>query len=305
MPEKIFTVVGLGEVLWDIFPQGKQLGGAPANFAYITHMLGNRGIIASRLGNDTLGEEARNKLDSLGIETAFLQSDSARATGTVKVQVDSAGQPQYEITRDVAWDFLEWTPEWRTLAAQADAVCFGSLAQRSPGSRAAIQTFVRSVKPEALRIFDVNLRQSFYSAEILRESVQLADVVKVNHEELPCILRLFGIDPPEELAEAARTFRELYGNRLVCVTRGEKGSLIVTEDELSEHHGFTIRVADTVGAGDAFTAGLVYHMLLGSSLEVMNDAANRLGAWVASQAGATPAPDAAQLQLLRASASGD
>lgn len=302
MPEKVFTIVGLGEVLWDLFPQGKQLGGAPANFAYITHMLGNRGVIASRLGEDELGREARNRLDGLGIETSFLSSDAAHPTGTVEVQVDARGQPSYRMKPEVAWDFLEWTPEWRKLAEEADAVCFGSLAQRSAHSRETIHRFLNSVPPGALRVFDVNLRQSFYSAELLRDSIRLAHVVKLNHEELPRILRLFGMEPGEDLARAARTLRELYGNRLVCVTRGENGSLIVTEGGQHEHPGFPIRVADTVGAGDAFTAGLVYHLLAGSSLEVTSDAANRLGAWVASQAGATPAPDAAQLALLRASA---
>ena len=304
MPDDQRIIVGLGEVLWDVFPDGKQLGGAPANFAYISHMLGNRGTIASRLGADALGQEARDRLDGLGIETGFLQSDPSHPTGTVRVQIDSAGQPHYQITENVAWDVLEWTQEWASLASRADAVCFGSLAQRSPTSRETIGKFVTSVRPGCLRVLDVNLRQSYYSAETVRNSLQIADVVKVNHEELPTVLAMFG-DVPKDLRDAAQRLRSIYGNKLVCITRGDKGSLLVAESEYNEHAGFKVTVADTVGSGDAFTAALVYHMLLGSSLAAMNDAANRLGAWVASQVGATPAPDAAMLQLLRASASGN
>lgn len=298
------TIVGIGEVLWDIFPEGKQLGGAPANFAYITHMLGNRGIIVSRLGNDELGNETRERLDRLGIETAFLQTDLAHPTGTVHVQVDSAGQACYEITKGVAWDFLEWTPDWAELAQQAEAVCFGSLAQRSPQSRETIRKFVTSVRPGCVRVLDVNLRQSFFSRETLSDALQIADIVKLNHEELPRVLGMFG-HAPANTGDAAEELRRVHKNKMVCITRGAKGSVLVTETERHEHPGFSVKVADTVGSGDAFTAGLVYHYLRGSSLNVMNDAANRLGAWLASQVGATPAPDAAMLQLLRAGASGD
>jgi fructokinase len=176
MPDKKYCILGLGEILWDLLPHGKQLGGAPSNFAYCSNLLGDRGVAASRLGNDELGKEAAQKLAGLGVETSFLQADSAHPTGTVNVSVDSKGEPAFEITPSVAWDFLEWEASWQSLAQEADAVCFGTLAQRAPGSRETIRKFLRSVRPGAVRIFDVNLRQSFYSAEILAQSLQLAEI---------------------------------------------------------------------------------------------------------------------------------
>jgi fructokinase len=299
MKRPAFNIVGLGELLWDMFPEGKQLGGAPANFAYITNLLGDCGIVASRTGKDALGEEACLQLGKLGLQTTFVQSDERHPTGTVQVQVDSHGQPSFVITEGVAWDFMAWTPEWKALAEKADAVCFGSLAQRSADSRATIHKFLAAAKPKATLVFDVNLRQHFFSGEVLKDSIRLADIIKVNHEELPRVAQLLGAPPSEEIVSAQWLRRE-YGLKLVCVTRGAKGSLLVSEHYLHEHPGFRTTVADTVGAGDAFTAGLIHHFLRGAPLPVMNEAANRLGAWVASQRGATPAPEKAQLKHVRA-----
>jgi fructokinase len=287
------TIVGLGEILWDLFPAGRQMGGAPANFAYITSLLGNRGIAASRLGNDDLGGEATDRLNRLGLETSFLQRDSQHQTGTVRVTVDKNGQPSFEISQPVAWDFLQWTPEWQELAAQADAVCFGSLAQRSAQSRTTIHNFVQSTRPGCLRVFDVNLRQNFYDKTVLDQSMKMASIVKLNHEELPKIMRLLADERSREYSSeesAARRLIDLYRVQLVCVTRGDHGSLLVTANDCHAHSGFRVKVADTVGAGDAFTASLVHEFLRGASLAEMNDAANHVGAWVASQNGATPAP---------------
>jgi fructokinase len=293
-----FTVVGLGELLWDMFPHGKQLGGAPANFAYMTALLGDRGIVASRVGQDRLGQEAIWQLKSSGLDTSQIQSDPAHATGTVQVQVDSKGQPEYRITEDVAWDHLAWTPEWEALAKSTDAVCFGSLAQRSEVSRSTIRRFLQSVRADAARVFDVNLRQAFYSGEVLRVALLHANMMKVNHEELPRIVELFGENFGGE-RDAACWLAEEFGVKLVCVTRGHRGSLLVCGDETDEHPGFTIKVADTVGAGDAFTAALVHHWLRKAPLPAINLAANRLGAWVASQEGAMPTADKAVLSAVR------
>lgn len=287
------TIVGLGEILWDLFPAGPQLGGAPANFAYITSLLGNRGIAASRLGHDDLGREAAVRLKELGLDTKFLQEDRQHPTGTVRVEVDPKGQPCFEISQSVAWDFLEWTPQWQELAAQADAVCFGSLAQRSPQSRATVRDFLRATQPQCLRVFDVNLRQNFFDAAVLDASMRMASIVKLNHEELPKIMRL--LENSEKFSGAqseessARHLLNLYQLRLVCVTRGNEGSLLITSTDRSVHTGFRVKVADTVGAGDAFTASLVCQYLRGATLAQTNDAANRVGAWVASQNGAMPA----------------
>ena len=281
--------MGLGELLWDLLPTGKQLGGAPANFAYITSLLGDEGIPISRLGQDALGEEAMLRLRELGLPTAFIQEDPDYLTGTVQVDVDATGQPRFEISESVAWDFLEWTPQWQRLAQQADAVCFGSLAQRSEQSRSTIRKFVLASQPNSVRIFDVNLRQNFYTAHIIAESMKLATVVKVNHEELPKIMHLFELEHRSE-EDSARRLLSLHDLKLFCVTRGDNGSLLVSHDQCSEHPGFEVKVADTVGAGDAFTAALVHGFLRGTPLAQINEHANRVGAWVASQSGATPAP---------------
>jgi fructokinase len=279
-------IVGLGELLWDLLPVGAQLGGAPANFAYISSLLGDKGIPASRLGKDSLGADAIRRLAELGLSTEFIQKDADHPTGTVNVEVDRAGQPRFEVAESAAWDFLEWTPQWQNLAQQADAVCFGSLAQRSERSRATIHRFLLALRRSTVRVFDVNLRQKFYSKEVLAESVKLATIVKLNHEELPKVMSLLDLETRGEEASA----RQLLSHevKLVCVTRGSGGSLLVSADERSEHPGFKVKVADTVGAGDAFTAALVHGYLRGTSLAQINETANRVGAWVASQSGATP-----------------
>ncbi len=294
-----FTIIGLGELLWDLFPEGKQLGGAPANFAYMTSLLGDVGIVASRVGSDDLGGTARQRLESLRLATSYVQSDSIHPTGTVKVEVDPTGQPTFQIAQSVAWDFFEWSPEWRALAERADAVCFGSLAQRSPESRQTIRSFLTGVRPGTTRVFDVNLRQSFYSAQVLEESARLADIIKLNHDELPVVAKLLGLPFIYDEMRAAQWLRAQYRSKLVCITRGAKGSLVVGEEESSEHPGYRVHVADTVGAGDAFTAALVYHYLRRASVSTLNEAANRMGAWVASEAGATPAPDEFHLEKVR------
>src|SRR5258708_7944208 len=167
MADRKHTVVGLGELLWDLLPSGKQLGGAPANFAYITNLLGDHGIPASRIGCDSMGDEALQKLTQLGLSASFVQRDSVHHTGTVNVKINNTGQPLFEILQPVAWDFLEWSQEWKQLAREADAVCFGSLAQRSAISQSTIASFLNATRREAMRIFDVNLRQNFYSRQVL------------------------------------------------------------------------------------------------------------------------------------------
>ena len=288
-------VVGLGEVLWDILPERTCLGGAPANFAYIATLLGDQGIVASRVGVDARGVEALRCLKELGLVISDVQTDREHPTGTVKVQLNEEGQARFEIAQEVAWDFLEWTPNWRQLAGDADAVCFGSLAQRSEKSRATIRSFLSAMEPRAVKVFDVNLRQSYYSQEILAESMRAADIVKLNDEELPKVMRMSDFSHEDERSSAGRLI-EAYELKLVCVTRGGCGSLLVSGKETNEHPGFRVKVADTVGSGDAFTAGLVHEYLRGSPLEKMNDVANRVGAWVASEVGAMPIPKRGALE---------
>jgi fructokinase len=302
MSDGNFTIIGLGELLWDLFPSGKQLGGAPANFAYIASLLGDHGIVASRIGDDTLGEEAKQRFQQLRLPTDFLQSDPSHPTGTVKVLVDSQGQPRYEISADSAWDSLQMTSQWRSLAAQATAICFGSLAQRSPIAGRTIHEFLGAARPTTTRIFDVNLRQPFYSREVLAESIRRASIIKLNQEELPIVLQL--LDSPTPLSPgkenlAAEWLLHLSGAQLICITRGAKGSLLVSREGFHEHPGFSVNTVDTVGAGDAFTAALVHHFLRGAPLSAMNEAANRMGSWLAARPGATPEADPVVLEQVR------
>lgn len=293
-------VVGLGEVLWDLLPERTCLGGAPANFAYITTLMGDQGIVASRVGEDSQGLDALRRMEELGLDIDHVQTDRQRPTGTVRVELDGRGGPRFDIAHPVAWDALEWTPDWQELAENADAVCFGSLAQRSEASRETIRHFLRATLPGTLKVFDVNLRQSYYSQEVLAESMRLADIVKVNDEELPKIMSL-GKFPHKDEVSSARRLIGAYDLKLVCITRGGRGSLLVSDTSVqgrdaSEHPGFRVRVADTVGSGDAFTAGLVHEYLHGASLDLMNEVANLVGAWVASEVGAMPAPKRGALE---------
>jgi len=291
-------VVGLGELLWDLLPGGKQLGGAPSNFAYISSLFGNHAVVASRVGNDDLGHEALDRVKSLGLDTAYLQLDDAHPTGTVDVTVDGQGYPEFRIVRDVAWDHIEWNDALRQLAAKADVVCFGSLAQRQEPSRSTIHHFLRATREKCLRIFDVNLRQAFYDAVTLKTGFALATVVKVNNDELPVVMQACGLTTSNDEPVDTELLMQHFGMDLVCVTRGNRGSLLMKKDRHSEHSGFRVQVADTVGAGDAFTAALAQHYRLGHSLDVINAAANRVGAWVASQPGATPSASPEELARL-------
>lgn len=288
-------VVGLGEVLWDLLPGRACLGGAPANFAYITTLMGDQGIVASRVGEDSLGLDALRRMEELGLDIEQVQTDRDHPTGTVNVEIDGNGQAKFEIAQPVAWDFLQLTSDWKQLAATVDAVCFGSLAQRSETSRTAIRSFLASTSASTLKVFDVNLRQTYYSAEVLSESMRLADIVKLNDDELPRIMSLLRISHKDEISSGKKLMKE-YDLQIVCVTRGGRGSLLVSEKGISEHPGFRVRVADTVGSGDAFTAGLVHEYLHGASLDLMNEVANLVGAWVASEVGAMPAPKRGALE---------
>jgi len=288
-------MIGLGEVLWDLLPSGKVLGGAPANFAHMTNLLGDQGILASRVGDDDLGSEACRAMQELGLSTAYVQCDHQHGTGSAGVFIDSAGQPTFTIKESIAWDFLEWTTSWKDLSARADVVCFGSLAQRSLISATTIEHFLQNAPKKALRIFDVNLRQSFYSTDVLHKSFQYADIVKLNDQELHHVSSVLGLDGGDEPTLARKLLSEC-GLRLVCVTRGARGSLLVSEDRTVEHEGLSVTVADAVGAGDAFAACLAHQYVRGKSLEEISESANRFASWVATQVGATPMIHRSRLQ---------
>jgi fructokinase len=298
-------ILGIGELLWDIVPDGMRLGGAPANFAVMAARLGNHAAILSRIGRDDLGRQAIDRLntiiDPMPVETGFLQVDQLHETGRVTVSF-ADGEPHYTIHEPAAWDFLELSDAWVQLAARADAICFGSLAQRNQQARQTIQTLAAEASSTCIRVFDVNLRAPFYSAEILEESLELATVVKMNDAEAPLVLDLLDLTieeapgPGEALsttvylrAAAERLLAEFPSLQMVAATRGSRGSLLVTRDEWNEHPGFPVKVADGIGAGDAFTAAMTHYMLRGADLATLNEAGNRWGGWMASQSGAMPA----------------
>lgn len=291
-------ILGVGELLWDLLPEGPRLGGAPANFSVMAGRLGNHACILSRIGRDPLGQQALDILRPLPVEISAIQMDPRAETGRVTVALNN-GQPSYTIHEPAAWDFLDAGEEWILLAARSSAICFGSLAQRNPVSRAAIQRLVQATGVGCVRVFDVNLRAPFYSAEILTESVALATVVKMNDAEVPLVLNLLGLanaplpgesewDKTRLRHGAEKLLAEFPRLDLVVITCGGSGSLLVRRDEWHSHPGIKVKIADTIGAGDAFTAAITHYLLRGSSLERLNEAGNQWGAFIASQIGAMP-----------------
>ena len=285
------VIVGIGEILWDRFPDHKTLGGATTNFAYHASLLGNRGIAVSRLGSDKLGREARSAVADLGLDNGYLQVDKMHSTGTVEVSVDEKGVPDYTIRENVAWDFIEWNEELAELAENTDAVCYGSLAQRSKVSRETILRFLKSVDKGTLRVFDINLRQEFFSKEVVENSLEFANVLKLNSDEVVTVVDLLRLRQDIPLEDKCRLILGNYGLDMVCVTLGSAGSVLVSKKETVRSGGYRVKVEDTVGAGDAFTAALTHHLLKGTSLDKANELSNRYGAWVASKKGGTPKPD--------------
>ena len=282
-----FKVVGIGEVLWDMLPAGKQLGGAPANFVYHAQALGAQGTIISRVGNDPLGKELLERLQQIGLSTDCIQLDPTAPTGTVGVEVASDGQPQFTIHENVAWDNLAAEDSARRAIVDSHAICFGTLAQRSETSRNAIFTLLKLVPELSLRVFDINLRQNFYTSENIERSLRNADILKINDQELPLLAKMLNItgDTRAQITEISSRF-ELH---TVACTRGAHGSLLFSNGNWSDHPGIPTQVVDTIGAGDAFTAAMVIGLLSQLDLQEINETANQVAAFVASQAGATPA----------------
>lgn len=301
------NILGIGELLWDMLPAGPQLGGAPANYTVMSGRLGNHASVISRIGRDPLGDRALDVLKPFPVDCGLLQFDSEHATGSVTVELKD-GQPSYIIHQPVAWDFFELTEEWLAAAAKADAVCFGSLGQRSEQSRATVHAMVKATGPACQRIFDVNLRAPFYSAEIVRSSLELATVMKMNDQEVPLVLNLLGLlgmKPANSLREGAERILEVFGSlQLVAITCGGEGSLLVGRSEWNRHPGIATKVADTIGAGDAFTAAMTHYLLRGAPLSVLNEAGNRWGSYIAARSGAMPEISAEDIRRIAADIEG-
>lgn len=278
-------VVGIGELLWDMLPTGKKAGGAPINFVYHASRLGAEGYAVSAIGDDSLGKEIIEELDKYHIQ--HLIEKVPYPTGTVKVELTEEGIPSYTISERVAWDHIIATSNAIDLAEQADAICFGTLAQRSAQSRETIQAISSFAPEDAYRLFDINLRQHYYSKELIEESFYLANVLKANEEEFVVLKELFGLTGSEE--ETARWFIEKYNLRMLVLTAGASHSTIYTREEISTLPTPKVQVADTVGAGDAFDAALIIALLKGKSLVEAHHEAVKCAAFVCSKVGAWPA----------------
>ena len=278
-------VIGIGEALWDMLPEGKKLGGAPANFAFHAGQFGLESMAVSAIGLDPLGEEIAKELEEHGLPFHLDRIDYP--TGTVQVTLDSNGIPRYEIKEDVAWDNIPYTKELADLAGRAQAVCFGSLAQRNPVSRETIGWFLDAVPEDCLKVFDINLRQSFYSKEIIEDSLRRCDILKINDEELEIVKEMFGLEdlPTEGLC---RSIIDEYGLKMLILTCGVNGSHVFSGDVSSFIETPKVKVADTVGAGDSFTGAFVASILKGKTVREAHEAAVNVSAFVCTQSGAMP-----------------
>jgi len=281
------VVVGIGELLWDLLPGGRQIGGAPANFAYHAHALGAQGVLVSAVGEDPDGRELLMRLKPKGLDLDLVSIQPGRPTGTVTVEVSGNGIPVYTIHEEVAWDHIPWSGVMESRAHGADAVCFGTLAQRSPVSRSTIQRFLRATRPSCLRVLDVNLRQSYYDPSTIQESLALSNVLKLNDEELPVVADVLGLTGSQ--GEILKTLCGRFHLLALALTRGEKGSLLVTPSETVDHPGVRVeRIADTVGAGDSYAAALVMGLLRNDPPARICEQAARTAAFVCAHQGAMP-----------------
>lgn len=289
-------VIGLGEALFDCLPTGRKLGGAPANFAYHVSQFGFDSCAISAIGNDELGQEIIDTFDKVGLHYCLPKVDFP--TGTVQVTLNEQGIPQYEIKLGVAWDNIPLTPELTNLAQHAQAVCFGSLAQRSEVSRATIQHFLESTPKDTLKVFDINLRQRWYNREVIETSLQHCNILKINDEELDIVAPMLlsvTTDPAaliaadkEKAVRVCRALIELYELKMLILTCGTNGSYVITKDKCSFIDTPKVEVADTVGAGDSFTATFIAKILAGASIEQAHEMAVKVSAYVCTQSGAMP-----------------
>ncbi len=289
------TVVGLGEILWDVFPERKVLGGAPANFAYHASQFGFNGYAVSAIGDDLLGKEILTSLEEKGLN--YLLEKTDYPTGTVQVTLNKAGVPQYEICENVAWDNIPFTARTENLAKNTQTVCFGSLAQRNSVSRETIRKFINAMPEDSLKIFDINLRLNFYSKEIIHESLEMSNMMKINDEEVIKVANLYGWKGDEQ--EICGRLLEDYKLDILVLTKGTDGSFVFTPRQTSYQPTPKVHVADTVGAGDSFTAAFVAAYLHGERIEDAHQLAVEVSAYVCLQHGAMPKLADSYLELFR------
>lgn len=279
-------IVGFGEALWDVFPEGRKIGGAPANFAYHVAQWGLDSCAVSAIGKDELGDDIVRKFDENGLNYRLERVDFP--TGVVQVTLDENKVPSYNIMEGVAWDNIPMTPELEALAKDCRAVCFGSLAQRSAVSRATINAFIDMMPEDSLKIFDINLRQHYFTEEIVCNSMSKADILKINDEEIIVVAEMLNITGKSE-KEICQVLLEKFGLRMVILTCGDKGSYVLTGDESSWVDTPKVDVVSTVGAGDSFTGTFIASILLGKSIRQAHEAAVKVSAYVCTCQGAMPA----------------
>ncbi len=280
-------VIGMGEALWDVLPEGKKIGGAPANFAYHVSQFGLKSCAVSAVGDDPLGRELLDNFKQRGVTYSI--ETVPYPTGTVQVEIDQAGVPQYEIKENVAWDNIPYTSALEELAKRTRAVCFGSLAQRNVVSRETINRFLDAMPADSGRliVFDVNLRQGFYNKEILCNSMKRCNILKINDEELVTVSRMFGY-PGIDLQDKCWILLGKYNLKMLILTCGINGSYVFTPGNVSFRPTPKVEVADTVGAGDSFTAAFIASILKGLSVEEAHRKAVDISAYVCTQQGAMP-----------------
>jgi len=294
MTKKKKIVTGIGELLWDMLPQGKQIGGAPFNFAYHACHTGCEAHVVSALGDDDSGREILKSIASLNLDDKYIQTNS-HPTGRVDVKLNEQGHPDYTIIEDVAWDHIAWDNGLAGLAPVTDAVCFGSLAQRNSTSRKTILNFLEAVSGNCLKVFDINLRQNFYNPEILLESLKHANILKLNEDELPVVAALFSLEG--NIENQLIKLSERFGLEYIAYTMGSKGSLLIGKGESSFFEAPEVEIVDTVGAGDSFTAVLISGILNGIPLTEIHKKATEIAAFVCTRAGATPLIDKGLMQF--------
>lgn len=278
-------IVGLGEALWDVLPEGKKLGGAPANFAYHTGQFGLDTLAVSALGEDRLGDETIAAIEEQGLN--YMMPRVPYPTGTVQVTLDDEGIPAYDIKENVAWDNIPFTDEMKAVAQNCRAVCFGSLAQRNVVSRGTIKKFLSATPDDCMKIFDINLRQNFYTKEVIDESLHLCNVLKINDEELVVIGRMFGY-PGLDMQDKCWLLLGKYNLDILVLTCGVNGSYVFTPGSMSFYETPKVEVADTVGAGDSFTGTFCACILKGKSVADAHRIAVDASAFVCTQKGAMP-----------------
>lgn len=280
-----FVVIGLGEVAWDVVAGKRQLGGPPANVVFHAQALGARGVLASSVGQDRSGEKLLEAMSDMGLAIGVVHLDTAHPTAEVNVTLDNHGSPTYEVPDEAAWDYLPFGPECAKLARKADAICFGTLASRNLHSRDCIRKFLENAMPGCLRIFDVNLRQNYYCRDLIQDLLEHTEVLKLNEDELPVVSDLLNLSGSTK--ERMESLMDRFALNAVALTRGARGSVLMTPGQLEVHHGLRVEsIENTLGASDAFTAVLTKGLLCEWPLAEISERANRLASHVCTLPGA-------------------